>query len=392
LEFLELPTYFGLAHIDACFRSPTRIFWCFSLPLVGVVVAFAFALLPSSGRLALASTVTMIVLLEAGFGAADAWFHPEVETHTDRSYYQPHPTLGYGPKRGIRARAWKRVDERLLYDVEYEIDERGRRVTTVEGRADRDRFLLFFGGSFVFGEGVEARATLPYLVSTHAVRHVPYNYAFHGYGPNQLLAKLESGELRGEVVESEGALVYGFIDAHVRRAIGSMVVYTGWAWSAPCYVLDGEARVRRVGTFTTARPWTAIGFSLLGRSRLLRRFHVDLPFVISDRHVELTAQIFAEAAARFRETFGPQRFVVVAYPEHWPSPLAARLGHALRGEKIEFLDYSRLLAPDRDAYFFPEDRHPNGLAHRAVAERLVADLGLAEARPLTRAGAEAPRE
>jgi hypothetical protein len=369
----------GVLRFDACFESPDLILRWFALPLLGLALSCALAFLRGSGRLALVASLSTWGLLEAGFWAAEAWRASRTEIVIAREYYQPDATLGYAPARGLRTHARKRLDGRTLYDVEYEIDGLGRRVTPLDDREGRERFLLFFGCSFAFGEGVDGAETLPAFVAREARRYVAYNYAFHGYGPHQLLAKLESGSLRDEVSEPEGLLVYVLIGAHVSRAIGSMVVYTSWAHDAPYYALDAAGEPTRHGTFTTGRPWTSLGYALLGGSQVLRFLHLDVPPRITDRHLALTARILGRSAALFREAFGPQRFVVLAYPEHWPSEIAARLQGHLAGEGIEYLDYSALFGPDRADYFLPGDRHPKARAHAAVARRLVADLGLAEA-------------
>jgi len=368
----------GMLRYDACFRGPDLIFRWFALPLLGLALCLAFALLPATGQLALASVLVTWGMLESGFGVAERRREAHTEAFVARDYYQPDPMLGYGPERGIRARAWKRVDGSTLYDVEYDIDENGRRITPFEHPERRDRFLLFFGCSFAFGEGVSAEQTLPAFVARAAPRYVPYNYAFHGYGPNQLVAKLESGTLRQEIREREGTLVYVLIGAHVSRAIGSMVIHTRWAHDAPYYALDTAGQPVRRGTFTTGRPVLALGYALLGRSNVLRFLQLDVPPVITQHHIALTAGLLARSAALFRQSFGPERFVVVVHPEHWPSEVSARLAKALSEEGVEVLDYAQLFGADRQGYFFPEDRHPTARAHKAVAARLVADVGLGE--------------
>jgi hypothetical protein len=205
---------------------------------------------------------------------------------------------------------------------------------------------------------------------------MPYNYGFHGYGPQQMLARLESDGLRAEIAEADGVLVYLFIDAHVSRAIGSLRVYTQWADDMPFYVLDASGRPWRHGNFNTGRPLTAMAYSLLGRSALLEAFRVDLPVRIDDRHVEITAALLARSQDLFHAQFGPQRFVVVAFPG---SRLAGPLGTALRRRGVEFLDFSALLDPDRPEYHIPEDWHPTALTNRVLAEHVVDALALRRA-------------
>jgi hypothetical protein len=365
---------FSFLHSDEAFRDPTHIFWWVGLPLLVGVFAAALRVAPPAGRLALASLLATVALVEGGFGAARRWTQPDVETWVEPEYYQPHERLGYAPRAGIVSRAWKRVDGSTVYDVQYTIDELGRRATPLNLREDRSRFLLLFGGSFAFGEGVGDRETLSFFLAERAPRTMPYSYGFHGYGPQHLLARLESGQLPGEVAESDGDLVYLFIDSHVNRAIGSMVVYTGWADSTPNYVLDSSGVPLRRGTLTTGRPLTSLLYSVLGRSQTLAYLGVDIPPRITERHIDLTARILARSAELFRAGFGAGRFAVVIFPgSAHAEPLAAALGRL----DVEFLDYSGLLDYGDPRYFIAEDWHPSPLTHRILAERIVEDLALA---------------
>jgi hypothetical protein len=358
---------------DTSFRDPTTIFWWWGVPLSGTLLAAAFLALPSSGQVALATTVLTLGALEAGAAALNAWTEPAVQTWIDPEYYQAHPELGWAPKPGIRTRAWKRVGGEPIYDVQYSIDALGRRVTPGAAAGPRSTFLLFFGGSATFGEGVQDSETFPYSVAERVPQVRVYNYGFHGYGPQQLLARLETQDLRAQVAEPDGTLVYLFIDAHVNRAIGSMVVYTGWADTAPFYRPGRDGALVRQGTLTTGRPITSILYSILGSSQVLKRLHVDVPLTISERHIDLTARILAASEERFRQQFGKGRFVVVIYPG---SIHAVRLGRALERHGVEFLDYSALFDAADPVYAIPNDWHPSPRAHRRLAEQLVRDLGL----------------
>jgi hypothetical protein len=360
---------------DASFRGPTTIFWWWGVPLLGALLSAAFLALPTSGQLALAATVLTVGALEAGAAALNAWSEPTVETWIDPEYYQAHPDLGWAPTPGIKARAWKRVAGESVYDVQYSIDALGRRVTRGAAAGPRSTFLLFFGCSVTFGEGVQDTKTFPHFVAQRAPQVRTYNYGFHGYGPQQLLARLETQDLRAQVLEPDGSLVYLFIDAHVNRAIGSMVVYTGWADTAPYYRPGPDGALVRDGTLTTGRPMTSVLYSILGRSQVLKRWHVDVPLTITERHIDLTARVLAASAQLFHQQFGGDRFVVVIFPG---STHAARLGRALDRHGVEFLDYSALFDAADPAYAIANDWHPSPRAHRRLGEQLVTDLGLGD--------------
>jgi len=366
----------GFSHPVQSFAGPDSIFWRIDVPLAGCLLALLFARLPGTGRLALVSVLFTVALVETGARLVVAARAPRIESYVAEGYYRGDDLLGYAPTPGAVTPAWKRWNGRLLYSTEYAIDEHGRRVTPIANRPERDRFALFFGDSCTFGEGVAQQETLPFFAGQLAPSVMPYNYGFHGYGPQQMLARLESGRLRAEIVEADGVLVYLFIDAHVSRAIGSLGVYTQWADAMPFYALDASGRPQRHGNFNTGRPLVAMAYSLLGRSALLEAFRVDLPARIDDRHVELTAALLGRSQELFHAQFGPQRFVVVAFPG---SKLSGRLGAALKHQGVELLDFSALLDPDRAEYHIPEDWHPTALTNRVLAEHVVEALALGRA-------------
>lgn len=366
----------GAVDPEETLRSPASIAWRIGLPAAAALLLAAFLALPASGRLALGSAVAALTVVEAGSFGLHWFWRPHVETWIEPEYYQDHASFGYGPKPGISTRAWKRVDGRSVYDVRYSIDERGRRRTPVSHREERSKFLLTFGGSFAFGEGVEDGETLAFRLGELAADHLPYAYGFHGYGPQHLLAKLETGTLPEEVDQDEGTLLYVFIDSHVNRAIGSFVVYTGWANATPHYALDDTGIPVRRGSLTTGRPLRSVVYSVLGLSPSLRYLGVEIPFTITDRHVAFTAAILERSAELFEQSFERARFVVVLFPG---SALADQIGAALRDRDVDYLDYSALLDWNDPRYFIPEDWHPAPETYRILAERLARDLRLGSA-------------
>ena len=60
----------------------------------------------------------------------------------------------------------------------------------------------------MYGEGVEDDETLPFLVADMATGITPYNFAFHGHGPFDVLAQIESIDFSEEVRERHGVLLW----------------------------------------------------------------------------------------------------------------------------------------------------------------------------------------
>lgn len=60
--------------------------------------------------------------------------------------------------------------------------------------------VLFFDDSLTFGEGVNDNQTMPYRVGMRSAGALRvYNFAFHGYGPHQMLAQIELGVVRDTI-------------------------------------------------------------------------------------------------------------------------------------------------------------------------------------------------
>lgn len=297
----------------------------------------------------------------------------------DPYLFQFSDLLGYKPLPNADKRAWRIYDGETAFDVRYRTDEHGRRITP--GPDAADRFLIFFGCSFVFGEAVAENETLPAQAAGLLSGVRAYNYGYSGYGPQQMLAKLESRTLDAEVGEPVGDVVYVFISHHVRRAIGSMRMWKQWGRHFPYYVLENGAPVRH-GSFLTGRPKLSRVYDLLAREQILRYFDVDFPLTVSDEDIDLTAAMIVASAKLFEEQFPVGKFLVVIYPEskiddHVPERVASKLVDA----GIAVMDLGGLFDLADADYHVARDGHPSAAANALAAEELA--LKLLESRPET---------
>jgi len=102
--------------------------------------------------------------------------------------------LGYSPKKDTEIPVAKYYGDELVYKATYTIDKKGLRVGPEASNNRAEKCVVFFGGSFTFGRGVEDYEALPYLVAQESGgRFRTINLAFSGYGPHQMLAMLENG-------------------------------------------------------------------------------------------------------------------------------------------------------------------------------------------------------
>ena len=86
-----------------------------------------------------------------------------------------------------------------------------------------------------FGEGVHNNETMPYFFGKYDSTYRPYNFAYSGYGPHQMLARLETENSKKVVKENTGIGFYIYINDHVNRVLGTMTNYGYNGGQAPYY-------------------------------------------------------------------------------------------------------------------------------------------------------------
>lgn len=319
-----------------------------------------------------------------------------ISVTTSAELYQLDERLAAKPKPNIEVSVQKKIGERTIYDVTYTTDEYSRRITPVLNSEDRTKFILFFGGSFTFGDGVDQNETMPFYVSKLSSRYRPYNYGFPGYGPQQMLAKLESDDVTEEIGEADGILIYTFIDHHVNRAVGTMFIYRlAMGGQYPYYSIEDGNQLVRKGNFSSGRPILTLFYRLLGKSQTLQYFNIDLP-IIGENHFRTTAKIIEQSRDIYVEKFNNDKFYVLFYPNResnysqriipyledanpsQKSNYSQRIIPYLEDAGIEYLDYSNLINQSEDGLWILGDGHPTAKTHRIVAENLAKDLGIVD--------------
>jgi len=378
----------GLFSEDGYFESSTRLkIWVFDIGLVasGIIFIrfpnFAAEVIRRSHNfwtliLGLGMAALLFLGIEGIFGYLNE-MDPKRGLVQNKGGYKEitiaDDLLGYKPKPNSRVTSVMKIPGQVLYDIHYTTDAFSRRLTPTFPVEGRDRFALFFGGSFAFGEGVEDDETVPFYFGEAVGRYRPYNYAYSGYGPQMTLAKLEAGDLSREVTENNGVLIYVFTNNHVNRAVGTLFVYE-WGWMMPYYQFQ-DGRFVRKGNFTTDRPVTSKIYAFLSRLQIRRYFNLDFP-LLRDSHYDLTGKMLHQAQKAFKKQFPQGRFAVLIYPG---AAFGYRLLPSLKEAGVEYFDYTDLVDLTDLRYHIFYDDHPTPLTHRIVARELAKDLGLVDA-------------
>ena len=285
------------------------------------------------------------------------------EMEVDR--FLPHPLFGYAPEANTRIR-WKRFHgDLVLFDVWYTIDSQRLRVSPVPAGIPTD-CVVFMGGSFTFGAGVNDTETLPYRVGSRAGVQA-YNFGYSGYGPQQMLMLLESGVVAETISCAPTHFIYLAIEDHARRVAGKAT----WDQSGPRYVLAGDGTARHAGRFDRLREPLAWKWrNQLMKSRILQRvLFFDSPTRDSD--LELMVSVVATTHAVTTDQFPESEFHVIFWDKRdGKVPRDLLSGLESRGETVHRV--SEILPNFREEFSRFEldegDNHPNVLAYQLLAE------------------------
>ena len=118
-----------------------------------------------------------------------------------------------------------------IYSVRYTIGQNNLRVTPVVN-ASSDFLVRYFGGSFVFGEGLNDTETLSYYSQLASSKVRSENFGFHGYGVHNALKILKTLE---KTEGSANLLLTGTFHAFRSACIPQ------WSSTHPFYeLIDGE--------------------------------------------------------------------------------------------------------------------------------------------------------
>ena len=283
-------------------------------------------------------------------------------------YYRDVDILGYGAKPDKKSTSRKIIDDHVAYDVVYSIDSHGLRVTPA-AKSTSAPAVLFFGGSFTFGEGVQDNESMPYQVGEMTGgKYQVINLGFHGYGPHQLLAALEN-HMIDEIASSEPRFViYQALPTHVQRSAG----LARWDRYGPKYALTDAGDVVHVGPFQgRSAKWV--------RKKLLRDSSIGefLSRIRRPPHpqdVELFGGIVTKARDIVETSWPEAEFHVLLWDDQAEDDRYRQALQSLRDHGLKVHQIANVLPDirsDRQKYLIPRGRHPNKLVHHMIARYVV---------------------
>ncbi len=296
-----------------------------------------------------------------------------VRVQTPPDWYPYDPVLQYRPRPNTTVKARATYGDQLLYDVTYNIDASGARVTP--GSVDSGPTYLFFGDSFAFSEGVNDGDTLASLFARklQPPAHV-VNFGVPGWGPTHQVRAVELGLLDSVVIGKLAAVIVWATPANLERVTGD----ASWLGNAPRYETGADGKLHFTGSFNEHR-WThpLDGLAYLARShlRVVRRLTREAR---ERQQGELYVALTARLKELVQERYGAPLILLsngpeASLPDHVDVAFLPAFD-GLRATGAGMISVRKLLPPsggDWGPYFIPHDGHPTPLLNRVVAEALI---------------------
>lgn len=303
-----------------------------------------------------------------------------------KKYWNYDKILGYAGGKNISVNATKYYQEKVVYEVTYTNNRYGLRITPHDimtfpgsGLKPYDK-VVFFGCSFMVGQGVKDNETLPYQfeeLSRESFR--AYNYGFHGYGPHQMLRILETGLIDEAIPDKKTSVaICEILTNHVERSSGKYP-YVIWDVNGPKYVLNHNGEPEHVGRFgdDTRLQIVHILNSIFAKSYLLELTNIRTDLFIEKREPK-DISLFISIIKKSKELFEQKycgHFIVLLWRLPDDQDYATILAK-LQENQIDVVTTDEIFQGENlaEKYLIKNDGHPNQLANRKLAEFFLAKI------------------
>ena len=309
------------------------------------------------------------------------------EGNAPQRLYAPDPQLGWAPQADTLVTQKLSFDGELLYDATYTIGPDGLRISSPSPNKDErsSECVLFFGGSFTFGQGLADHETLPFRVHTESgQRYRTYNFGVNGYGAHQMLLALEQGLVQDAIQcdrQQVSHVFYQAITDHVHRAAG----WNGHGPPAdrggPRYVLtqDGEISLENTENDGEKRSLVEMAEDQKYKFIIYRRL-IEGRFIheYARKAIDIYLGIVDEARRLAQSRYPSAEFHVILWDEDNVDNRAVRDGLWQRGIDVHLIsdilpNYE--VGEVNERYLIHErDFHPNALANEIIARYLIDEV------------------
>lgn len=275
-------------------------------------------------------------------------------------------TLGYKAKVNWQLKWQPSKDSKTL---SFSTDTLARRIipSVEQLRRGRDKYALFLGCSYTYGDGVSDDETMPYFFEQKAPDYLAQNYGFMGYSPLQSLALLQHRNIREEIKEQQGFAVYTYINDQIDRVIPASRWVELMKGRFPNLI---HQSMTTEGIFLKKHH---VLYDLIHwgyNTNIAQYFRIGYPKIHNSTHYQLVVDILKKTKAEYQRQFKNDNFYVIVFPG---SQLKPEMKTMFDQSGIKYFDYSTLINIEKN-YLPYDSAHPKGEVYKVVMDKFYSDL------------------
>lgn len=266
--------------------------------------------------------------------------------------------LGFQPLPGKQNHLIVSNGKKLINST-YTIGNDGFRKTPLFKNNPKNTYVNFYGGSFVFGWGLNDNETLPYFMQNYFDNWNIKNYGVSGYGAHQMLAQISKDK---KTIGDINFLITH--NPHIPRSACKL----DYSFGTPKYIINNENKIIRSGFcnnlfFLKGIQLPKIFGSIINRSEIKRL--LDKYFLRKSKYTSNSIKIYTSIIKKINEKIlSENKFFFVGYIENDLTKIDQIVLNDLRKNKINLID----LTLDNTDNYKLYDGHPNKKANLKRSE------------------------
>ncbi|MEQ1723396.1 MAG: hypothetical protein ABL930_09490 [Pseudobdellovibrio sp.] len=266
----------------------------------------------------------------------------------------------------------------IIYAADYKLYQDNLRVVENQDHKKKtSKFILTMGDSFTFGQGVSTGKDYPsQLAKKIGNQWKIYNFARPGDGPNDTIFGLTTNpNYLSKVKESEGIVIWYFIDSHFERLLCTFLCYqTGeyqsYISNKPHFEFDGNDFIYKgsfLQSFDPKRKLQQLASSL----ETIKFSGIGLADTYTHEQVEILAKSFLKIYTELKKHKKVTQFYLVFLDNTRSRPELIAAANKLG---LATLDFSDITVNENAKY--PIDRHPTSEFYWILSEALKSKIDL----------------
>lgn len=243
-------------------------------------------------------------------------------------------------------------------------------------KANINKNIIFYGGSYIFGLGINDEDTLPSLVQSNTPNLNIYSMSASGWGGQQLLWLIENDWIKKNVKNNSGGwVIYGLMPDHFRRLSNhpSVITYINFNPDTAFYRL-ASGTLSYQGTFRDNFPSYTFLLEKLHKTSIGNHLLYNMPSKIFSNGQDVFCALIKKSSKILKKKFN-YNLAVFYFPNEY---FNTNIDTCLR-QNVLVLDYSHKLLDlkkNGQLSIHPEDSHPSRLQNEKLSDLIIEDLNL----------------